>query len=215
MTKVIDSYAGEIWKKVVLKEGQSISSYEVSNYGRIRRYPAGKTTAIYINGLNKQGVKMLTFNLRNGKRVGKLFHRLVAEHFLEKPSNEHCYVVHLNHVRTNNHVANLRWLTKKEAFAHTTKSPNRVPPPTLRGERATKAKLTENQVRLIKMRLKRRSEGKDKTKLKLIAKQYGISYMQLHRIRTGENWSHVTLESEKKVSPLVLHKSEKRARATG
>jgi len=28
--------------------------------------------------------------------------------------------------------------------------------------------------------------------LKMIAKQFGISTMQLHRIKTGENWGHVT-----------------------
>jgi DNA invertase Pin-like site-specific DNA recombinase len=30
-----------------------------------------------------------------------------------------------------------------------------------------------------------------KTRLKIIAKQFGISEMQLYRIKTGENWGHI------------------------
>jgi hypothetical protein len=30
-----------------------------------------------------------------------------------------------------------------------------------------------------------------KTRLKLIAKQFGISEMQLYRIKSGENWGHI------------------------
>ena len=30
-----------------------------------------------------------------------------------------------------------------------------------------------------------------KTRLKIIAKRFGVSEMQLHRIKTGENWGHV------------------------
>ena len=30
--------------------------------------------------------------------------------------------------------------------------------------------------------------------MRLIAKQFGISEMQLYRIKSGENWSHVKME---------------------
>ena len=35
-----------------------------------------------------------------------------------------------------------------------------------------------------------------KTRLKMIAKQFGISEMQVHRIKTGENWSYVSEENQ-------------------
>ncbi|MHA7843264.1 MAG: hypothetical protein ACX93I_08095 [Winogradskyella sp.] len=50
------------------------------------------------------------------------------------------------------------------------------------------AKLSENNVRLIKKMLKNPNR---KTRLKMIAKQFGISTTQLKRIETGENWGHV------------------------
>jgi DNA-binding Xre family transcriptional regulator len=30
-----------------------------------------------------------------------------------------------------------------------------------------------------------------KTRYKILAKQFGVSEMQLHRIKTGENWGHI------------------------
>jgi hypothetical protein len=30
-----------------------------------------------------------------------------------------------------------------------------------------------------------------RTRLKIIAKRFGVTTMQLRRIKTGENWSHV------------------------
>jgi hypothetical protein len=45
------------------------------------------------------------------------------------------------------------------------------------------------------MRLKRKIfDPKRKSRLKIIAKQFGISEMQLYRIKSGENWGHVKIE---------------------
>ena len=32
-----------------------------------------------------------------------------------------------------------------------------------------------------------------KTRIKMIAKQFGVSEMQIARIRSGENWGHITI----------------------
>jgi hypothetical protein len=47
-------------------------------------------------------------------------------------------------------------------------------------------KLKESQVKMIKKKLQA-----GKSTLKTIAQQFGITDMQVHRIKTGENWSHV------------------------
>ncbi len=54
-------------------------------------------------------------------------------------------------------------------------------------------KLTATQV----IRLKKKIlDPNRKTRLKLIAKQFGISEMQLYRIKSGENWGHIKVSEE-------------------
>ncbi len=36
----------------------------------------------------------------------------------------------------------------------------------------------------------------EKNRLKMIAKQFGITHTQLNRIRSGENWKHVTIDDD-------------------
>lgn len=49
----------------------------------------------------------------NGKFYRKRAHRLVAEAFIPNPGNNQT-VDHLNHIRDDNRVKNLRWLSMKE-----------------------------------------------------------------------------------------------------
>jgi hypothetical protein len=49
-------------------------------------------------------------------------------------------------------------------------------------------KLTVTKVMLIKKLLARPEQ---KTRMKMIAKQFGVSEMQIRRIKSGENWSQV------------------------
>ncbi|MFT4033894.1 MAG: hypothetical protein QM669_15880, partial [Siphonobacter sp.] len=58
-----------------------------------------------------------------------------------------------------------------------------------RPKRTKNYKLTESKVLMIKKMLK-----SDKNRLKMIAKQFGITHTQLNRIRSGENWGHVKVE---------------------
>jgi hypothetical protein len=37
------------------------------------------------------------------------------------------------------------------------------------------------------------SRPNQKTRLKMIAKQFGVSEMQIRRIASGENWGHVKI----------------------
>ena len=52
-------------------------------------------------------------------------------------------------------------------------------------------KLTSSVVKIIKKRILNPNR---KTRMKIIAKQFGISEMQLYRIKSGENWGHITVD---------------------
>jgi hypothetical protein len=86
----------------------------------------------------------------------------------------------LNHKKEDKYVNNLKGATaedKNRSIVHDrqeTESGN--------------YKLTADRVRMIKKKML-----KGNNRLKTIAKQFGVSDMQIHRIKTGENWGHVKI----------------------
>ncbi len=96
--------------------------YEVSNLGRIRskdREVSRGTGMMKKQGvilsLNTNGNGLLTFQShQDGERTTLCVHKCVAEAFVDKPSEEHCYVIHEDGDYENNRANNLRWVTSKE-----------------------------------------------------------------------------------------------------
>lgn len=101
--------------------------YEISNMGKVkslaREWIAGNNTVQrhkdYIltpSYTNKGGSGYLQVLLYDGKghRYRKKIHKLVAEMFLEKPINNKLVLDHINGIKTDNRVENLRWVTHYE-----------------------------------------------------------------------------------------------------
>jgi len=92
----------EVWKQIVGYDG-----YSVSNMGRVRG-PRKVLTGFISNC----GYRVISLS-KNSKVTKKSVHRLVAEAFIENPDNK-CEVDHINMVKTDNRVENLRWATSSE-----------------------------------------------------------------------------------------------------
>jgi hypothetical protein len=127
--------------------------------------------------------------LKRTINLGGLVHRLVAEYFLDKPSVKHNLVAHLNHSKLDNRADNLKWMTREENVKHQMKSPHVIDAKKerfgKRFENTKVCKLTSTKVMLIKKKL---NQG---AKQKTLAKIFKVSEMQIHRIKTGENWAEV------------------------
>ncbi len=122
-----------------------------------------------------------------------LFHKAVAELFLDPPKTpEHKFIIHIDFDKLNNNVQNLKWATQEDLNKRTMKHPKMVLHE-FKKQFVDKSlivktsKLSNLDVLTIKKRLKRGYT------LHKLAKQFGVSDMQIHRIKTGENWSHVKL----------------------
>ena len=128
-----------------------------------------------------------------------LIHKAVAELFIKKPSPEHQFVIHKDYKKDNNMVSNLEWATKKQTYARYADNPYykvKKFENNLYGKREVivkTSKLSVNDVLYIKSKLL-----KGDVKIKKLAEQFGVSDMQIYRIKTGENWSHVKTVSELK-----------------
>ncbi len=172
-------YINEVWKPYHREHWKKKVDIEVSNFGNIyqdTKKLVGKPVKIY----DLAGYKVFTILKKNGKNDLLYLHRMVAELFLEHDP-ERPYVAHLDFDKSNNHVSNLKYVTRKELFIHNRDNPAKQKP--------TYSKLNEAKVRIIKRKI---FDPNRKTRMRIIAKQYGISEMQLYRIKRGENWGHVT-----------------------
>lgn len=179
-----EHYWNEIWRELKIDGFESNTYYEISNYGRIKSYAYDKEKGRYKKHYLIKGYPSVTFKMHKGPSFTRYVHKLVAQHFLQAPDSLKKYVIHLDYNKLNNYVSNLRWATKEEKERHQFNSPNFKPS---LGQRHY-SKLSETEV----MRLKKiLSNPKRKTRMKIIAKQFGISEMQLYRIKRGENWADV------------------------
>ncbi len=178
------SFWNEKWVKIDFGHADKDPHYEVSNYGRLKSFQMNPEKGAIIKGSVIQGYRSLNIRIQGSKSANRYVHKLVAENFLERGSPNQKFVIHLDFDKQNNHYENLKWVTKDELTLHNKDNPallNRVMP------RYTKNyKLTESKVRMIRKLLKN-----DNNRLKMIAKQFGITHTQLNRIRSGENWKDV------------------------
>ena len=95
-------------------------NYEISNLGNCRKKKLNTGDYKEIKGsINSKGYKYFQVQ-RNGKRVNKLFHHLVAKCFIsERPNN--LVIDHIDRNKLNNNVSNLRYITQDENMRNTDK----------------------------------------------------------------------------------------------
>lgn len=170
----------EIWKVV-----EGITTYEVSNMGRVRRINTGRIMKFKID---RYGYPALTLH-DNGKPRYKTVHFLVCTAFHgAKPTPGHT-VNHIDGVKTNNHESNHEWVTVARNIEHAREIGLRkniqdyYPPP--KGVDNCFAKITDQDVRDIRRFPK--SWGNT-----AIAEFYPISDTNICHIRKGRAWKHVT-----------------------
>lgn len=182
------SFWNEKWIDIPFEEVENPPLYKISNYGRLKSFQNDLANGTIINGSKIQGYKSLNIRVQGNKSLNRYVHKLVAQFFLANESDENKkFVLHIDYDKLNNHWENLKWATREEMTVHNRDNPavkGKVIP-----KRTKNYKLTESKVIMIKKMLK-----SDKSRLKMIAKQFGITHTQLNRIRSGENWSHVKLE---------------------
>ena len=189
---MMNTFSDEVWKEIDLVPPGIRLKYAVSNYGRIKSYKNDIQGGNILKGGLIGGYPILKVRPK-GKDKTFYVHRLVARYFLKQSRDEDQFVLHLDYDKKNNHVSNLKWATKREMELHQQGSPYVKKARELRLLKKPQKghKLTSTQVLHLKKKI---FDPNRKTRLKILAKQFGISEMQLYRIKSGENWSHVKLE---------------------
>jgi HNH endonuclease len=188
---MIKKIEGEKWKTLAFHKAATGKFYAISNNGRLSCFTKKPLDGTLVKGSLQEGYSIWRFKKRNRNgsivHMGILLHRLVAEYFSPHPHKGKTVVIHHDHKKTNNHYSNLAWATIAEASVHAQASPRVKKARRLAREKggAPNSKLTEGKVKAIKTLL-----GNGKT-LKELAVKFGVSDMQIYRIKTGENWGHL------------------------
>ncbi|PIE48718.1 MAG: HNH endonuclease [Flavobacteriales bacterium] len=185
---MIRNYLNEKWKEIEIKDYYSQKTQVfISNYGRIKKKKI-KEKNFKLANLSMNS-RLLMFSYPRKDKHNKMFcvHKMVGICFLKKKSDDHKFVIHLDHDLLNNRVENLKFVTQKELTKHQRTNPKFIES---RKKWTPKSKLTEGRVKLIKKKI---LDPNRRTRMRLIAKQFGISETQLRRIKNGENWNHVKI----------------------
>jgi hypothetical protein len=182
---------GEIWKVLAFHKSAFGKRYAISNWGRLVCFEKDPNDGVQLKGSLQEGYPIWRFTKKkkNGDIVyrGILLHRLVAQHFLPAPQKAQDIVIHLNYKKDDNRFSNLEWANIAEASGHAQSSPLVIKARKISRKTGTggNTKLTLENVKVIKKQLAKGST------LKALAVKYEVSDMQIHRIKTGENWGDV------------------------
>jgi hypothetical protein len=183
---MIINLRNEIWKDFTRPSWRTNAIFKILNYGRIIRYKFdldGKLFTPY----NLGGYDVFSTIKTTGKTDLIYVHRAVAELFIEADESR-SYVIHKNFDKSDNYFENLQFVTKKELFDHNKNNPAVIKAKQKALLNPKYSKLSAPKVRMIKRKI---FDPNRKTRMRLIAKQFGISEMQLYRIKSGENWGHI------------------------
>jgi hypothetical protein len=188
-------YPNEEFREITFEDKRKLR-YAISNKGRLISFVDDMKFGRELKGSLVDGYRVITYKLFNeGKIKNKhlFLSKLVAQNFVIKTSEEQTYVLHLDRKRDNDEYRNLQWATREEMIEFTRKSPFVIQARKNLLEHNIKSngrKLTVTKVMLIKKLL---AKPDQRTRLKMIAKQFGVSEMQIRRIKSGENWGHIKI----------------------
>ncbi|RZJ65951.1 MAG: hypothetical protein EOO50_11845 [Flavobacterium sp.] len=186
-------YASETFKEITI-DAPLRMRYAISNYGRLMSFTESIEKGTLLKGGQSNGYRILPYKMNvDGKIKNKIIfiYKLVGELFLPPPTEDQVHLIHLDRTTDNDNVKNLKWVTKDEFLEFYKNSP-RVKAGKIKGMaqrmKSDGHKLTITQV----MRLKKELANPNrKTRMKILAKRFGVSEMQLYRIKRGENWGHI------------------------
>lgn len=185
---MIKNFRQERWKTYHQEIWQDRFIYKVSNYGRVLslvKNPEGEI----LKGGRTAGYLSFVVNLKSGKKKNYYFHRVIAEIFLEKEEGAE-FVIHKNYQKHDNQASNLAWVNKQGWVQHQYGNPSVQENKLKRKLRTVTSysKLTYAQAVILKKKL---LDPNRKTRIRILAKQFGVSEMQLYRIKSGENWGDI------------------------
>jgi len=184
----------EVWKPIAFKGKKPSVKYAVSNLGRFGVLLDNKGNVEVRKFKPQRGGFRYNYKI-DGRSHGLFVYKEVAKAFVKKPSPKYSMVIRKDHNYLNDSADNLKWVTPEEHRTHVSMSPNSV---TSRKRKAITVSSTakvfnEKSIKEVKRMI---WDPKRKLTFKQIAEKFGVSEMQIYRIKKGELWFHVKVDNE-------------------
>lgn len=159
------------------------NKFLVSNLGEVKSlyFNPPKLLKHYKN----MGYRAIPTRKMNGKNTLIYVHKIVAELFLENPNN-FTHIIFKDENKGNLAAKNLAWVSAEDFKFYMSKFHKSAY--TYNKEFTPNNKLTRTQVAVIK---KMMADPKRKTRVKIIAKQFGVTVGTIFSIKRGDSWKHV------------------------
>lgn len=184
----------ETWKPFTIKSTDKLTKkYMVSNLGRVATYKKSLEADGELLKQTGSDVAKVSISINNTS-VRFMVHRMVALTFAKPANKNQVSVIHLNHNKQDNKASNLKWASAKEVTEHNYNSEamqdafTKMAKRFIDSKKGKKLKLTE--VVQIKKLL---ANPNRKLTYPQIAEKFGVSERAISRIKSGENWSMVTI----------------------
>jgi hypothetical protein len=92
-----------------MKDIPGYDDYAITDCGKVWSYKRNRFLTIR---LDKDGYEIVNLSIKGKQKIGKI-HRLVLLAFIGKDQDK-TSVDHIDNIKTNNHLSNLRWVTQQE-----------------------------------------------------------------------------------------------------
>ena len=168
----------KVWKDITGFEGL----YQVNDLGLVKSlaYQGTQRDLILKLTMRKDGYQHVILS-KNTNKKSFLVHRLTAIAFIPNPQNKP-EINHKDFNKSNNCLNNLEWVSAKENMSHAVTGGHSP-----RGERHRSAKLTEAQVKRIRLM----KEIDPKITHHEVADMFNISARQIGNILSRSRWRHI------------------------
>ncbi len=177
----------EEWKEIRIDPKNQRTRYGISNRGRICSFKESLEERKNLRGTNVNGYLVLKVKVADHD-YQYYVHKLVGQMFIKKTKRNQDFIIHHNFDKLNNKVSNLSWATKAEVEEHQNKNPE-----VLAYRKKIKVKGQKLSIARVRQIKKIISKENRRILLKDVAYKFGISEMQLYRIKSGQNWGHVEI----------------------
>jgi len=177
----------EKWRDYLHRENKKV--YSISNKGNVRSLNTKGELYTHTTYKNN-GYRCIPYRKANGKNGLIYVHKVMLEVWVENPNNYKRYRF-IDGNYSNCTSDNLEWispelfssLVQQRSIESFKRSEKRKYP--------TNSKLSPAKVAIIKKRIRENENREKKMKWTLLAKQFGIEYAHLYRIRKGQMWANI------------------------